>query len=137
MERKKSLAEELFPTREPAQAKYDILSSIFPPHQMVDGKCSSHSEWKYSSQDAKTNNSSGKNHSSDKWNGNPIYLCVLPESCLMSSSVNYGGRDDDYIPDSSSTNTGMAYNPKKKEEDESDNSDVAIRGDWWLGSYYY
>ncbi|KAK8935413.1 hypothetical protein KSP39_PZI013432 [Platanthera zijinensis] len=140
MEGKKSFVDELFPGREAAQqAKSDILSSIFPPRSMV--TCSDASgSWRKHGGDAQNGNSRGspsKNQNSGKKSSSPVYLCELPESCLMSSSVYYGGRDD-FIPDSStSQNSSTRYNHKKDKDDDSGNTDVATRGDWWQGSFYY
>ncbi|KAK8949968.1 hypothetical protein KSP40_PGU018269 [Platanthera guangdongensis] len=51
----------------------------------------------------------------------------------MSSSVHYGGRDD-FITDTSSTyNSEAQFSCKKNKEDDSGNSEVATRGDWWQG----
>ncbi|PKU77110.1 hypothetical protein MA16_Dca001716 [Dendrobium catenatum] len=76
--------------------------------------------------------STGQNQSTAKKNSKPLNFCDLPESCLMSSSVYYGGRDD-YIPQTSAThNSGAHYSYKKQnKEEDSGNSDVATRGDWW------
>ncbi|PKU87224.1 uncharacterized protein LOC110097044 isoform X1 [Dendrobium catenatum] len=141
MEGKKSFVDELFPRRESAQqAKSDILSSIFPPRSTGGGKDSSHSDFSGTWRKQGEGNSRGspsKNQSSGKKYSNPLYLCELPESCLMSSSVYYGGRDD-FIPESSASNNSSSYfNCKKDKEDDSANTDVATRGDWWQGSLYY
>lgn len=141
MEGKKSFVDELFPRREAAQqAKSDILSSIFPPRTAGGGKDSSHSDFTGTRRKQGEGNSRGspsKNQSSGKKHSNPVYLYELPESCLMSSSVYYGGRDD-FIPESSdSYNSSTHFNCKKDKEDDSANTDVATRGDWWQGSFYY
>ncbi|KAK8955626.1 hypothetical protein KSP40_PGU019516 [Platanthera guangdongensis] len=141
MEGKKSFVDELFPGREAAQqAKSDILSSIFPPSSMGARKDHSHSDasgsWRKHG-DGNSRGSPSKNQNSGKKSNSPVYLCELPESCLMSSSVYYGGRDD-FIPDSStSQNSSTRYNHKKDKDDDSSNTDVATRGDWWQGSFYY
>ncbi|KAG0466594.1 hypothetical protein HPP92_018174 [Vanilla planifolia] len=145
---KKSFVDELFPRREAAlQTKSDILSSIFPPRPTVAGNLSSHLERTLAGRkqgadeqisSVNTHGSSSRNHNMVKRNGNPVYLWELPESCLMSSSVFYGGRDD-FIPDPSyAHHSARPYAHKRDyKEDDSSSSDVASTGDWWQGSVYY
>ncbi|XP_020577230.1 uncharacterized protein LOC110038489 [Phalaenopsis equestris] len=138
MEGKKSFVDDLFPRRE--AAKSDILSSIFPPPTTGGGKDSSHSDFNGTWRKQGEGNSRGspsKNQSSGKKYSNPVYLYELQEPCLMSSSVYYGGRDD-FIPESSTSNNSSTYfNCKADKEDDSADTDVATRGDWWQGSFYY
>ncbi|PKA63131.1 hypothetical protein AXF42_Ash007927 [Apostasia shenzhenica] len=139
MEGKKSCFDEQFPRKETAEPpKPDILSSTFPPYSAEAGKHSSGS-WRKQSDEGQVSciygnskNKRGKNSSAE-----PVYLCELPETCLMSSSIYYGGRDD-FIPESSSRNqkrTNFTY--KNDRDDITNNSEVATRGDWWQGSLYY
>ncbi|KAL0915154.1 hypothetical protein M5K25_015553 [Dendrobium thyrsiflorum] len=142
MEGRKSFVDEFFPiNNETAKtSKYDSLGSIFPPLSTGAGK---DSEWSALCRKTETEagnswGSTGQNQSTAKKNSKPLNFSELPESCLMSSSVYYGGRDD-YIPQTSAThNSGANYTYNKhNKEDDLGNSEVATRGDWWQGSYYY
>ncbi|XP_020590331.1 uncharacterized protein LOC110031465 [Phalaenopsis equestris] len=133
---RKSFVDEFFPIKNEAAktAKYESLGSIFPPLSTVAGN---NSEWPASWRNTETEGGNSRGSTAKKSN-KTVGLHELSESCLMSSSVYYGGRDD-YIPQTSAAqNSGAHYSYKKNnKEDDLGNSEVATRGDWWQGSYYY
>ncbi|KAI0498388.1 hypothetical protein KFK09_021629 [Dendrobium nobile] len=155
-EKKLSFVDEFFPEKEPAlPSKSDILSTIFPPRSPVAVKDSVHYEVSAVRATKQENEgqslteqmgassgsfqvSSGKNQEQDglKKNNDPNVPCEIAEPCLMSSSVYYGGRDD-FIPEISSSYKSDSSNNYKKDNEDGNNSDVANRGEWWQGSFYY
>ncbi|KAG0489515.1 hypothetical protein HPP92_006378 [Vanilla planifolia] len=139
--KKPSFAEETSPP------KLDPLKSIPPPSSLADssqcgkptemGTGESGSEGQSSNGDEMEpldeipNCSASQSQAEDNINNGPVMLCDVPEPCLMTSSVHYGGRDD-FIPEFTSS-----FQHKKDKDDDSNQSNVAVRGEWWQGSLYY
>lgn len=151
--KKSSFVDEFFPQKEAAPpSESDILSSIFPPQSPVAVKDSFHYEFlpsrarKHGNEGLSSTERIGtpgemlhinqiKNQDGLKKNIDTIMAREIAEPCLMSSSVYYGGRDD-FIPESSSPyKSGSSYNCK--DDEDASNSDLANRGEWWQGSFYY
>ncbi|GMI90292.1 Salt Induced Serine rich [Hibiscus trionum] len=102
----------LFGPKDPSSSsKTGIFGTIFPPPSMVLGR--------------KSIGSGGQSS-------------VTTEPCNLCSSIHYGGQENYY---SLNTTTTDSLNYLKKNEEDDDingsNSSGASRGNWWQGSLYY
>ncbi|GMI65857.1 Salt Induced Serine rich [Hibiscus trionum] len=110
-----------------------ILSSIFGPPSKVLGRESLHPD-------------SNTNRQNEPWNTKPgpagenpntyrsSYQEQRVQPCNLSSSIYYGGQDIYPLPQSSQ---GYASNSMYKKNGGEEDSGMASRGNWWLGSLYY
>ncbi|XP_074577419.1 uncharacterized protein LOC141833822 [Curcuma longa] len=97
------------------------LSSVFPPASAVVGK---------------SHGNQSKTQTAKCKDGKPVVTSQSEESTYFGSSVHYGGRD---FYDSSASNQPSGA-PKPDSYDKGENSNdpnVAVRGEWWQGSLYY
>lgn len=87
--------------------------------------------------DGKFQGHNNKNHQPQKGSNGTEHREVS-EPCLMSSSVDYGCRDDyPYDPDNRYPGPS-SYIDKKDRKDGSDYANPEIAGaEWWQGSFYY
>uniref|UniRef100_A0A6V7QWD5 Suppressor protein SRP40-like n=1 Tax=Ananas comosus var. bracteatus TaxID=296719 RepID=A0A6V7QWD5_ANACO len=128
------------------------FTSVFSPSSMVGGSDTTHSDlyWTKNSmktdgqtenaeniiKDGKPQENPSKNQTPQNKDGKPIHPTEPIESPYFGSSVHYGGRD--FFACSAPSSTSVTVKTRKNNEDDgSDNSNFATRGDWWQGSLYY
>jgi len=129
----KAFVDQYFPVKEPNPKAGDVFGDLFSPSSK---KVSTNKKQAYG--DGKFHGSPKKNQSIPQKGGNAAEHCEISEPCLMSSSVDYGCRDnypynpDNRYPDPSS------YIEKKDRKDGSDYANPEIQGsEFWQGSFYY
>lgn len=70
--------------------------------------------------------------------GSSVFHNEIADPCSLSSSLYYGGRDIcSQSPNARASGTGHNFKKDGGGEDDSDNSNIASRGNWWQGSLYY
>ncbi|XP_073005634.1 uncharacterized protein [Typha latifolia] len=136
-----SLVDVIFGKKEEVGSHDGYFSGVFPPPSAVMRKDSQNSSKagnaRSGTADRNTQESPSKCQSTQLTkDGKPIYSAEPTESPYFGSSVHYGCRD--FYPGSPSKNTPETTNTyKNSEEDSSDSSNYATRGNWWQGSLYY
>lgn len=143
-----SFTNDLFGAKESAQlpassAVTGIFSSIFPPPSTV---------LRRNSSSEIVGTRPGQSGVSQSWNRGTtedIYknkerssiFQGRAEPCPLSSSIHYGGQEEDMYTKSSNSQTLGSQPDFKKDGEEDDqngnNSHGASRGNWWQGSLYY
>lgn len=126
----KAFVDKYFPVKQPSTKSPDVLSDLFPPktQQGHEGNSSSIS----AATDGRSHAKAGKSRGSPQKSGNAVVFSEASEAWSMSSSVDYGCRDN-YYPNSSANR-----HEKKDKKDGQDYPDPEnSRGEWWQGSLYY
>lgn len=139
----KAFVDQYFPVRNPNPKSTDVFGELLSPNTR---KESIKKQGGYGVQilnahgaaaDGKFQGHSNKNHQPHKGSNGAEHREVS-EPCLMSSSVDYGCRDDyPYDPDNRYPGPS-SYIDKKDRKDGSDYANPETAGaEWWQGSFYY
>lgn len=140
----KAFVDKYFPVKQPTSKFPDVLSDLFPPNSQQDfGKkqgyegSSSSSVGQRGAADGYSQGKASKSRTSPPKGGNAVVFCEVSEPCSMSSSVDYGCRDN-YYPNPPANRRGGDVYEKKDKKDGYDYPDPEhSRGEWWQGSLYY
>ncbi|XP_020268367.1 uncharacterized protein LOC109843815 [Asparagus officinalis] len=140
----KAFVDQYFPVKEPNSKPADIFGDLFssPNSKKESPKKQGHGGQSFSAHipitDGKYQGNPNKSQNTSQKGSNSTEHCEISEPCLMSSSVDYGCRDNyPYNPDN--RYPGPSYYVEKKDrKDGSDYSSPEIAGaEWWQGSFYY
>ncbi|XP_020275420.1 uncharacterized protein LOC109849938 isoform X2 [Asparagus officinalis] len=129
--------EDLFPSNSKKVRDHDLLSSQVSPKKQGHGV----QGWsaRMATADCKHQGDSNKSQITPQESGNDAEHSEVSEPCLMSSSVDYGCRDNyPYNPDN--RYPGPSYYVEKKDrKDGSEYANIEVAGgaEWWQGSLYY
>ncbi|ONK62020.1 uncharacterized protein A4U43_C08F35970 [Asparagus officinalis] len=135
----KAFVDSYFPVKQQPNSKFpDVLSDLFPPNSHPDSSkrqgCEGQS-WKAPA-DGYSQGKSSKSHTTSQRSGNAVVFCEVSEPCSMSSSVDYGCRDD-YYPNPSTNRQAGSYDKLDKKDGYYYPDPKHSRGEWWQGSLYY